>query len=143
ADLENAFLMGVANDRRDQSVLHRDGEGDVRGGEVTDLALAGRSGFPRGVDLRDAAEGFGAGFQDEVVDGEFDAFFFEAAVELFAQGEERSGVDFDFDVEMRILRLRFDETTRDRAAHVRDGNGALFLDGAGARGCAAGERAAG
>src|SRR5258708_1293256 len=100
----------------------------MRGGEEMDLPLAGGGDLPRAVDLRHAAERLGAGLEDEIVDGEFDAVLFEAGVELLAEGEERGGVDFDFDVEVRELRLRLNQASGDRAAHVGDGDRALFLN---------------
>jgi hypothetical protein len=77
-----------------------------------------------------ATERLGAGLEDEVVDGELHALRFEGGVELFAEGEERGGVEFDFDVEVRELGLRFQQAARDGAAHIGDGDGAFLLDGA-------------
>src|SRR5688572_21486954 len=93
------------------------------GAEIADLVA-----FPRAVDLGDAPECFRATLQDEVIDGKLHAFFLEPGVQLFAEGEERAGVDFDFDVEMRELGLRFDEPARDGSAHVRNLNGLLILN---------------
>ena len=138
ADLEDRLVVGVFDDRGDQSVGQSHGEGDVGCRQITNL-----SAFPCGIHIGHAAQGLGAAFEDEVVDGELHAGVGEALVELFAQGEERLGVDLDFEVEMRDRGLGFDEAFGDHAAHGGNRDGAFDLDRAlGAHG-AAGEGRAG
>ena len=83
-------------------------EGDAEG-EVDRAVGADARASPGSVDRGDAAEGFGGGLQDEVVDRELDrvgAGFGEALVQRFAHRHERGGVDFDFEVEVRDGDLR-------------------------------------
>ena len=100
ADLEERLAVGVADDGGDEAVFNRDREGNVNRAVGLDAGAG-----PRRVDAGDGAQGGGGGFEDEIVDGEFDAVFGEAGVELFAEGEERRGVDFDIEVEMRMVVL--------------------------------------
>ena len=66
--------------------------------------MADVSSLPGAVDGRDAAQGFGAGFEDEIIDGKFDAFLLESGVELGADREQRIGVNFDIEVDVRNRR---------------------------------------
>ena len=128
ADGEEGFRVRVADDRRDQAVLDRHGEGDVHGAVVLNAGAG-----PRGVDAGDAAERLGAGFEDEIVDGEFHALLLQGGVELLADRKQRLGVDFDFQIKVRDLRLGLEEALGDDRPHVGGGDGAAFLDGAGSR----------
>ena len=86
---------------------------------------------PGGVDRGDAAEGFGGGLQDEVVNRELDrigAGFGETLVQRFAHRHERSGVDFDFEVEVGDRDLRLQESASDRLAHAAHGDVGVRLD---------------
>src|SRR5882724_1815680 len=64
-DLTDGLLVGVADDRRGEAVLDRDGHADVDAG-VLDDGLLGEGG----VGLGDAAQRERAGLEDEVVPGE-------------------------------------------------------------------------
>src|SRR5690606_31763244 len=97
----------IKHHRSDESVRDRDGKGHVGATVVADLG-----GLPRAVDRRHLAQGFGAGLEDEVVDRELHAIVDETAVELGAQGEQRGGINLDIEVEVRELRLRLDQATR-------------------------------
>ena len=108
--------MRVADDRGDQAVFEGDAEGEVDRAVGADARAS-----PGSVDCGDAAEGLGGGLQDEVVDRELDrvgAGFGEALVQRFAHRHERSGIDFDFEVEVGDRDLGLQESASDRLTHA-------------------------
>ena len=126
--------MRVSDHGGDEAVLHGDGKRDVRGAVATDMR-----GFPRGVDRRHATQGVGAGLEDEVVDREFDAFFFQSGIELLTERQERTSIHLDVEVDVGDLRSGLEHTLGDDAAHRGYGNETFFLHGATGREGAAGE----
>jgi hypothetical protein len=122
ADLEERLAVGIADHRGDEPVFNRDGEGNVNRAVGLDTGAG-----PRRVDAGNSAQGSSGGLEHEIVDGEFDSVFGEAGVELFAEGEEWRGVDFDIEVEMRDGGLGLEEAARDGGAHVGRGGEGLGL----------------
>ena len=125
-DVLQRLGVRVADDRGDQAVFEGDAEGEVHRAVGAD-ARAG----PGGVDRGDAAKGFGGSLQDEVVDRELDrvgAGFGEALVQRFAHRHERSGVDFDLEVEVRDGDLGLEEPAGDRLAHAAHRDVGVRLD---------------
>ncbi len=128
--------MRVTDHGSNEAVFHGDGKRDVRGAVTTDMR-----GFPGGVDRRHAAQGVGAGLENEVVDGEFDAFFFQSGIELLTERQERASIHLDIEVDVGDLRSGLEHTLGDDAAHRGYRNETFFLHGAAGREGAAGERA--
>ena len=107
------LLVRVADDRRDQPVLDRHRDADVRGVELEDpIALK------RDVDLRLPAERQRRGLHDQVVERDLHL----GRLGLLADLRRLLHLDVDRDVEVRNARLHLGHALADDLAHPGDGD---------------------
>src|SRR5881394_623049 len=117
ADLTQALQVGVSDHRRDQSILDRHRHPDVDLVPVPDVIL-----LEPGVAGAMLHEREGDGFDDDVVERDFPAFFTELLVERLASFRGALHVDLGREEEMRYGAERCRETLRDRLADLSEGD---------------------
>ena len=108
------FRLGGADHRGDESVLDRDGDGEVGLTMVENrVALEGAVHLGHGTGREDG------GAHDEIVHRVLRSAVRGArGVDLFAQVHERFGVDLDVEIEMRDRRLALEKARGNDATHA-------------------------